>query len=123
MVGYTFSRIGLRTPAVVAAVLVIYVVWRGDWLGLVGLPLIYLSWSCCSPGFGCGNLCLPAVASLVVFGLGLALRSLGLVLAAPACLVTLFLASYEATGTLRPLEPDPESTATEAEKDAPARLE
>jgi hypothetical protein len=92
---YVFNRRALRAPLILAAVLTVYVGWRGDWIALVGLPLIYVAWLGCAPNANLVNGCLPLLATIVVLVLGLALRQIGLIVAAGVCGATWFAASVE----------------------------
>src|SRR5262249_54191104 len=103
-----FNRGELRTPIALAVALVVYVIWRGDWLGLVGLPLIYLSWCCCSPNLSPVNGCLPTLVAVVVLVLGVVFGSMGLAVAAGAGFLCWVVASLEAAGRLRPADLDTE---------------
>jgi len=99
---YEFDRHELRTPIVIAVVSVVYVVWRGDWLGLVGLPLIYLGWCSCSPNLSPVNGCLPGLIAGLVFVFGAVVGSPGLVVAAIAGVLSWVVASLESAYRLRP---------------------
>jgi hypothetical protein len=102
LIVYGFDRRELRTPLGVAAVLIAYVVWRGNWLGLVGLPLIYLGWVGCSPNLNLIDGCLPMLAMAITFVLGAALASTGLEAAAFASGVTWLAASLESAWRCQP---------------------
>jgi hypothetical protein len=101
---YVFRRRDLRTPLVVAVLLAAYVVWRADWVGLVGLPLVYLGWCGCAPNLNLANGCLPVVATALAAAGGCAAGSTGLIAAAVACGVTWVGASLESAWRCRPEE-------------------
>ena len=104
MIVYVFNRRELRTPLATAVLLVAYSLWRSEWLGLIGLPLIYLAWCGCAPNFNLGNGCLPLVATAVVFVNWGVFRSPGLLAAAVGCGATWFVASLESAWRCRPEE-------------------
>jgi hypothetical protein len=110
-VAYTFDRRELWTPAAVAIAVVAYAVWRGDWFGLVGLPLVYLSWCGCSPNLSPVNGCLPTLAALLALARAAALGSSGLIVAAGAGLLGWVAASLESASRLRPVGTDAEPGA------------
>jgi hypothetical protein len=99
---YTFNRRELWSPITMAVALVVYVVGRGDWLGLVGLPLIYLSWCSCSPNLSPVNACLPTIVAVVVLLLGAVFGSTGFAVAAGAGVLSWLVASIESAARLRP---------------------
>jgi hypothetical protein len=109
---YVFNRRELRAPVVLMATLIVYVVWRGDWIGLVGLPLAYLSWCGCAPNLNLADGCLPVLANVVAFVLGVTLGQVGLIVAAGVCGVTWIVASIESAWRCKPqiarVEPDAE---------------
>jgi hypothetical protein len=109
---YVFNRRELRSPLVIMAILIVYVVWRRDWIGLVGLPLVYVSWCGCAPNLNLVDGCLPVLATVVATVLGLTLGQVGLSVAAGASGVTWIVASIESARRCKPeviqAEPDAE---------------
>jgi hypothetical protein len=92
---YAFNRGKLLTPLLVAATLIGYCIWRCEWIGLTGLPLIYLGWICCAPNLNLADGFLSVFATVAVGTLGLAIGVHGLMVAASACGLTWLLASLE----------------------------
>jgi hypothetical protein len=99
---YVFHRARLLSPIIVATALIGYCVWRREWIGLTGLPLIYLGWVACAPNLNLADGCLPVFVTLVSGTLGFALGVHGLTVAAAACGATWLLASLESASRCRP---------------------
>jgi hypothetical protein len=101
-----FNPRELLSPLVVGIALIAYCVSCGEWLGLVGLPLIYLGWCCCAPNLNLADGCLSVLATAVVGILGLVLSLHGLLVAAAACGATWLAASLESAYRCVPVPGD-----------------
>jgi len=97
-----FDRRELRTPIVAAVALAGYAAWQGEWLSLVGLPLIYLAWLGCAPNLNLVRGLLAILSSAVASALGVLLPLPGLLAAGVACGVTWVIASVESEWRCRP---------------------
>lgn len=94
-----------------AVALVAYIVWRGDWLGLISLPLVYLGWCGCSPNLSPVNGCLSTLAALLAVALAAAFDSPRLAASAGAGLLAWVAALLESAARLRPTDTDAEPGA------------
>jgi hypothetical protein len=100
-----FNRRELRSPFPIAAGLAAFSIWRSEWIGLLGLPLIFLGWWGCAPNLNLADGCLPILATGIILVVGAALGSAGLLAAATACGVAWLGASLESAWRCRPYEP------------------
>lgn len=83
IVWYEFNRRKLKSPIILAVLMLVLVVLTKQWIGLIGLPLIYLGWVFCAPNLNLIDGWIPllsagmcGILSAVFFVPGLAMAAI-----------------------------------------------